>query len=406
MLSGRTARRAAIVGLMAAMLITTIPPAPAGAYHRERQKQLERLIKQKQRALADARARERDLLSRINESDQRETELRRRLSAIEAKLGAARDELSILEARADRLMVELQIATRELEDTLARLHDQISLLNSHVSEAYIFLPQGMSGTMRAAQSLEDVVAATEYAANIVRSDLRVVQDIRDTKKDIEVKRRSIERKRKAVEADRRAAVETAKRIAVAHEQSAQAKAAVDRELSYRRRLLREVRDEKEAYERALESYRNESADIARYLRGRQGGGNSVIQGRGGWLRWPVSGRISSGYGWRTHPIYGNRSFHSGIDIAAPSGRSVNAARYGRVLATGYRGAYGLIVLVDHGEGIATMYAHLSRIYVREGQSVSTSQSIAAVGSTGWSTGPHLHFEVRSGGEPTNPMRWL
>jgi murein DD-endopeptidase MepM/ murein hydrolase activator NlpD len=135
-------------------------------------------------------------------------------------------------------------------------------------------------------------------------------------------------------------------------------------------------------------------------------GQNVVQGYGGYLKWPVSGRISSPYGWRTHPIYGYRSFHTGIDIAAPAGTTVKAARRGEVLYVGYRDAYGLIVIIDHGNSLATVYAHLSKAYVRAGQSVGTLGNVAAVGCTGWCTGPHLHFEVRVNGNPQNPMNWL
>jgi murein DD-endopeptidase MepM/ murein hydrolase activator NlpD len=169
--------------------------------------------------------------------------------------------------------------------------------------------------------------------------------------------------------------------------------------------LRRVRTEKAAYAAALQSYLSESNSIADLLRRAQRG-QRVIQGQGGYLKWPVSGRVTSEYGWRTHPVYGYRSFHTGIDVAAPSGTTVKAARAGEVLYVGYKGAFGLIVLIDHGNSVATMYAHLSRSYVSAGDAVSTLGSVGAVGCTGWCTGPHVHFEVRSGGEPQNPRLWL
>jgi len=127
---------------------------------------------------------------------------------------------------------------------------------------------------------------------------------------------------------------------------------------------------------------------------------------GGKLAWPVAGRLTSGFGYRIHPIFGVRRFHSGIDIAAPYGTLVKAADGGQIVQAGYFGGYGYSVMVYHGGGFATWYAHLSSINVSVGQFVERGQVIGLVGSTGWSTGPHLHFEVRINGSPQNPMGYL
>lgn len=120
----------------------------------------------------------------------------------------------------------------------------------------------------------------------------------------------------------------------------------------------------------------------------------------GVLRWPVSGRISSGYGYR------GSEFHGGIDIAAGTGATVHAAAGGRVVVAGWQGSYGNTVVIDHGNGLVTRYAHLSRINVSIGESVGSGGSIGAVGSTGRATGPHLHFEVIANGSRKNPLNYL
>ncbi len=121
--------------------------------------------------------------------------------------------------------------------------------------------------------------------------------------------------------------------------------------------------------------------------------------------WPVEGRISSGFGWRTISVAGNR-FHGGIDIAAATGTPVHAARGGIVTRAGWVGAYGFLVIVDHGGGWETRYAHLSRIDVQTGQRVAQGGVVGLVGSTGASTGPHLHFEVRHEGRALDPLAFL
>ncbi|YAF97934.1 MAG: murein hydrolase activator EnvC [Nodularia sp. CChRGM 3473] len=133
--------------------------------------------------------------------------------------------------------------------------------------------------------------------------------------------------------------------------------------------------------------------------------NIFIRGTG-ILAFPSDARTSSAFGWRTHPILGYRRFHSGLDFAASYGSRIRAADSGTVIFAGWYGGYGRTIIIDHGESMTTLYAHASELYVSEGQSVERGQAIAAVGSTGLSTGPHLHFEVRRNGSPVNPADFL
>jgi hypothetical protein len=122
--------------------------------------------------------------------------------------------------------------------------------------------------------------------------------------------------------------------------------------------------------------------------------------------WPVEGAITSGFGTRVHPLTGQRRLHAGLDVAAAAGTLIRAAAAGQVIAAAPRGGYGLTVDIRHGDGSVTRYAHQSRLVVRAGQQVAAGQVIGLVGSTGASTGPHLHFEVRIGGAPIDPRTWL
>ncbi len=123
-------------------------------------------------------------------------------------------------------------------------------------------------------------------------------------------------------------------------------------------------------------------------------------------RWPVMGRINSPFGWRRHPITRRRDFHTGIDIKASRGVSVKSARDGKVVYAGWMGGYGKVAVVDHGNGESTFYAHCSQLFVSQGKSVRQGDVVGSVGTTGRSTGPHLHFEVRKGNSPVNPLQFL
>jgi murein DD-endopeptidase MepM/ murein hydrolase activator NlpD len=124
------------------------------------------------------------------------------------------------------------------------------------------------------------------------------------------------------------------------------------------------------------------------------------------MAWPVQGRISSEFGPRVHPVTGARRDHHGLDIAAPTGTPISAAAGGKVTFAGQQRGYGNIVIVDHGNGTETRYAHQDTIAVSVGQRISAGQRVGTVGSTGLSTGPHLHFEVRRNGEAVDPRGFL
>ena len=127
---------------------------------------------------------------------------------------------------------------------------------------------------------------------------------------------------------------------------------------------------------------------------------------GGAMSWPISGPITSEFGWRTHPIFGSQRFHSGLDIGGDYGLPIHAALGGVVIESGWIGGYGNTIMIDHGGGIVTLYGHNESLAVGVGQTVSQGQVVAYCGSTGNSTGPHCHFEVRLNGEPVSPWNYL
>ncbi|HEY3398169.1 MAG TPA: peptidoglycan DD-metalloendopeptidase family protein [Armatimonadota bacterium] len=174
-------------------------------------------------------------------------------------------------------------------------------------------------------------------------------------------------------------------------------------------ILADANAKRSAAESVLAEMENEESQVQAMLRARahgSSGGGYAGSYSGSWsgsmLR-PAAGRISSPFGMRVHPITGVYKLHTGVDIAAPYGAPVHAAAQGLVISTGWMKAYGQTVVIDHGSGIHTWYCHLSSVSVSEGQLVKRGQMIANVGSTGMSTGPHLHFSVLRNGEFVNPL---
>ena len=154
---------------------------------------------------------------------------------------------------------------------------------------------------------------------------------------------------------------------------------------------------------ASESHRLETQILEMESSRRGKKGISVGSGK---MAMPIVAQITSPFGWRTHPIFGVRRFHTGIDLAGPNHSAIRAADSGSVLYTGWYGGYGKVVIVSHGNGMATLYAHLCKIAANVGANVSKGDVIGYEGTTGFSTGPHLHFETRVNGVPNNPLNYL
>lgn len=173
--------------------------------------------------------------------------------------------------------------------------------------------------------------------------------------------------------------------------------------------LKRIQKDREFYEKEVRAIEAESRRITQMVQAylaSQGVRVNISLGTGRFTNPCPSAVLTSGFGPRIHPIWGASGFHSGLDMAAGSGSPIYAADDGRVIDAGWMGGYGKAVVIDHGKGISTLYGHTSAFYVRAGEMVRKGQQIAAVGSTGFSTGPHLHWEVRRNGEPTDPSPWL
>jgi murein DD-endopeptidase MepM/ murein hydrolase activator NlpD len=170
------------------------------------------------------------------------------------------------------------------------------------------------------------------------------------------------------------------------------------------KLKAEVASNNKVLEAQIDSLNQEANSLIAEILRLQGTEEYV----GGVLGWPApsSKRITSYFGYRTHPILKVKKLHTGIDIGVPSGHDIVAANAGKVIKAAWNNSYGYMIMIDHGGGIVTLYAHNSKLLVKTGDIVKKGQVIALSGSTGMSTGPHLHFEVRVNGEYKNPLDYL
>lgn len=182
---------------------------------------------------------------------------------------------------------------------------------------------------------------------------------------------------------------------------------IQHEIARNQNMIFKLRTDRATYERAERELARQSASLQSMIT--HSGYSSNVNVVSGFIK-PIYGRITSPFGWRRHPIFNSRSFHSGVDIGGPYNGNVKASNAGRVIYAGWYGGYGKVVIVDHGQvnGIptTTLYAHLNSSRVTPGEYVSKGQVIGHEGTTGYSTGPHVHFEVRVNGRPNNPLNYI
>jgi murein DD-endopeptidase MepM/ murein hydrolase activator NlpD len=336
--------------------------------------------------ISDASSRIDALNGDIGVLSDRLTKLESDLAAHRARLARLEDRLHELAATIQRLTQQHAIAQQRLEERLVTLYE-----TDEASELEILLQ---------AQSFSDLLEQLDYFRAIGEHDKEIADEIKRVQDETRLAKQETAAVRSEVaEATailaQKTEEERAARAALLARQAALA-AARDSKAG----LLADVRSQRHTDEEDLEKMQAASATIAEQLQnsGSSGGGGGGALSASGFI-WPVSGPITSGFGWRWGRI------HEGIDIGAACGTPIRAAASGTVVYAGWMDGYGNIIVIDHGGGMATAYAHQSALYVGSG-SVSQGQTIGAVGSTGHSTGCHLHFEVRVNGTPVDPLGYL
>jgi murein DD-endopeptidase MepM/ murein hydrolase activator NlpD len=254
-----------------------------------------------------------------------------------------------------------------------------------------------------ARALSDLVGQVDLLSKVMDQDRKMVEQIRALQAKVLEEGNALQETKaqaSAVEGQQQKDTDALDKVVK------QQKAALN-EVSDARAAKRAVAAKAEkdlvAWQAREKELLRQSQDIEAVLRGNSAGGSVHGSGR---LIWPVDGPITSPFGERENPIFHRMEMHTGIDIGAAEGTPIYAADSGTVVFAGWKGGYGKATIIGHGNGLATLYGHQSKLLVSEGQTVNKGQLIGRVGSTGWATGPHLHFEVRLNGTPVNPMKYL
>jgi murein DD-endopeptidase MepM/ murein hydrolase activator NlpD len=329
------------------------------------------------------------------------------LRAAQAAVDSAEDSLSLLEAelatereRLDVLTERLQRQTRRLE-RLEREYDKaVAILEARVRAIYISEAPDVLSFLVSASSFAEIIDSFEFMERIGLQDKKIARQVKDAKTEAAAQRA-------ATAKTRRVAVAT---VAVIEARTAEAREVRDELASSRSSLtavrqlkqdaLADAQETRAEYLEEVNALAAQSASLAAAIRDAQSGSTGTGAPSAAGFIWPVNGTVVSGFGMRWGRL------HEGIDIAASTGTPIWAAAAGTVIHAGWLGGYGNLVVVDHGNGLATAYAHASAILVGVGQTVAQGEVISLVGSTGNSSGPHLHFEVRVNGIAVDPLLYL
>lgn len=328
------------------------------------------------------------------------------------------DDLIAQRAHLDGLRSELRDLYLELTDTRTDLDDsQVEALEWAVA-LYKTAGTKEAGVALVAEDLSSVSVGLAYLDRISETTDAAIHRLEALQQLEERQQERIEQREAAAEAEVERLDEMEQQLRALESQLAEQQAAVEAELANQKRLLRSIEEEIEHFETELAGLEAEQgrirqaiADAAAKAKEKEeddAGGGEVGGGEGatsGFVR-PVPGPISSSFGPRLHPILGYSRMHTGVDFSAPHGQSIKATAAGTVIMATSFGGYGNTVVIDHGGGVTSLYAHQSSIAVGTGAWVGGGDVVGHVGSTGLSTGPHLHFEIRVEGTPVDPMQYL
>ena len=337
---------------------------------------------------AQASAAELQAVAAVHSAEQQAAELTDRAAELKTQLDAAQAALDPLQARVDELTAQAKAAEQALADAKARLDSSAGSILITESQS-----QGYDSLEAVAPS--DLVTAEHDLGTLARARTTIVERVTTLRESVAAKQAAAEDAARPFQADRDRIATLLTQVQPAETQAVQAQAAAQAQLTA-------IRAQKGTIEVELNALDGAADSIAVLLRslGILPGPVASCDVR------PVSGGITSPFGPRIDPITGNPGFHTGVDLQATYGTPILACRSGTVVIASPQGGYGNAVVIDHAGGMATLYAHQSRMAVLPGQVVKAGDVIGYVGATGYATGPHLHFEVRLDGNPVNPVSFL
>ena len=361
----------------------------------------------------DAANKKEEAESQLDEVKTTKSKALQEVQVLQDSIDKAEKELNELNTKISNLTASIKEKTKEIEEKKNEYEKKEEILKQRMVVLYEAGQTSYLEVLLTSKSITDFISKYYIMTEIAQADTDVLKEIEKSRKEIEETKNKLEEEKKEVdEAKKEKTVKTNELKNAKNEKQAKVDSLSEEEKKiqdeideYQATLDRIAELERQAA--AAEAAKKQSASSASASTSGVASATSVAGGSGN-LTWPIPGyyTITSEYGYRIHPIYGVYKLHNGIDVGAPTGASFVAADDGVVILAEYYGGYGNCVVISHGNGMTTRYAHGTSILVSEGQTVTKGTPVLTVGSTGLSTGPHAHFEVSINGSTVNPLNYL
>jgi murein DD-endopeptidase MepM/ murein hydrolase activator NlpD len=381
------------------LLVLLAAAAPAFADIVEKKHSIDSKIVALQGQVQAAKEREAALQREIDSVSGEIRSLEQQVGVVSERLAPLEHELELRELKLNRLNALFQLQTERLEFLQEQYRIALTRLNRRLVSTYESGTPDELSFLLSASSFSDLIDGLDYVRLVVRRDREIVAEVDSSKHEIAVARWQTRRLRRTVRHQAEIVAVRVHQVRVLRDQLVANKGQLEAARERERVSLDQLTAAERADAEEIDALQEVSADLAAKIRAAQA--HSTVQHvSGAGFIWPVNAPITSPFGWRWGRM------HEGIDLGAAYGTPIAAAASGVVIYAGWEGGYGNLVVIDHGGGLATAYGHQSRIAVSVGQSVTQGETIGYVGSTGHSTGPHLHFEVRVNGQAVDPLGYL
>lgn len=382
-----------------------VPGIPAQAVTSESIREKEREIEKAKEQVSGLKSNLTDVEKLKKELEQSKSDLTAYVQQLDGQLADIQEKIAQYNTLITEKEEEIEETTRDLEAAVEQQEEQYAAMKKRIQFMYERSDSFYMETLFGSDSISGIVNRADYIEALSRYDREKLDEYVETRKYVELCKEELEAEKALLdEAKEAVKKEEANVNSLIGEKEAQI-VSVTGDIANKEAAIKE-------YEEMIAQENAEIAALEKAVaeeKARLEAENAQARiYNGGMFAWPCPGykRISDEYGNRIHPILGTQQFHNGLDMAAPSGTAILAAYDGDVVAAAYSGSMGNYIMIDHGSGLYTIYMHCSALYVSKGQSVSKGQNIAAVGSTGRSTGPHLHFSVRLNGNYVSPWNYL
>lgn len=332
-----------------------------------------------------------DSKSEMKKIEKETKEVSNQIRDLDNKMNKASNDLTEIEKELEELEINIEDIIEQLNQAEDMVDEKQDTFNKRLRVMYKTGPVGYLEVLLSSSSIKDFLSRQDMIKSIAKYDKELITYMKEQRDAIDGIKTELEEKHNEVILSKTKLESRRRDLASATRE--------------KERYMDRLKDNGKALEAEIDKFNEESKELGAQIVKLQ---SAVGEYVGGKMLWPVKGhtRISSYYGNRRHPILKVNKFHSGIDIPAPTGTNILAANNGKVIYSGALGGYGNTIMIDHFEGIVTLYGHNSKLLVPVGTIVQKGDVISKCGSTGMSTGPHLHFEVRINGVYEDPLTWL